>query len=67
MPTKEREAVLKAIEEAPPTIKAAPILVQDTERISSLTEEVECLKVIVHTQLLVLALCRWCSFVCQVM
>eukprot|EP00268_Persea_americana_P053932 TRINITY_DN6144_c0_g1_i2.p1 TRINITY_DN6144_c0_g1~~TRINITY_DN6144_c0_g1_i2.p1 ORF type:complete len:1265 (-),score=311.33 TRINITY_DN6144_c0_g1_i2:689-4090(-) len=44
MPTKEREAVLKAIEEAPPTIKAAPILVQDTERISSLTEEVECLK-----------------------
>lgn len=42
---KEREAARKAIEEAPPVIKETPILVQDTEKINSLTAEVEHLKV----------------------
>ena len=65
MPTKEREAVLKAIEEAPPAIKEAPILVQDTERIGSLPKEVEYLKVIFHTQLMVFAL-SWYASACQV-
>lgn len=42
---KEREAARKAIEEAPPVIKETPVLVQDTEKINSLTAEVEHLKV----------------------
>lgn len=44
MVIKEREASRKAIEEAPPVIKETPVLVQDVEKISSLTAEVEHLK-----------------------
>lgn len=43
---KEREAARKAIEEAPPVIKETPVIVQDVEKISSLTAEVERLKVV---------------------
>lgn len=42
----EREAARKAIEEAPPVIKETTIHVQDTEKIDSLTAEVENLKVL---------------------
>lgn len=42
---KEREASRKAIEEAPPVIKETPVIVQDVEKISSLTAEVEHFKV----------------------
>lgn len=42
---REREAARKAIEEAPPVIKETPVFVQDTEKIDSLTAEVENLKV----------------------
>lgn len=42
---KEREAVKKAVEEAPPVIKEVPVLVQDTAKVESLTAEVENLKV----------------------
>ena len=42
---REREAARKAIEEAPPVIKEIPVLVEDTEKINSLTSEVEALKV----------------------
>ncbi|XP_019463633.1 PREDICTED: myosin-17-like [Lupinus angustifolius] len=41
---KEREAVQKAIEEAPPVIKETPVIIQDTEKINSLTDEVNSLK-----------------------
>ncbi|KMS96868.1 hypothetical protein BVRB_8g199440 [Beta vulgaris subsp. vulgaris] len=41
---KEREAVKKAVEEAPPVIKEVPVLVQDTAKVESLTAEVENLK-----------------------
>ena len=42
---KEREAARKAIEEMPPVIKEAPVLVHDTEKIDALTAEVENLRV----------------------
>lgn len=42
---REREASRKAIEEAPPVIKETPVFVEDTEKIDSLTAEVEHLKV----------------------
>ena len=45
MVVKEREAARKAIEDAPPVIKETPVLVEDTEKINSLTAEVEQLKV----------------------
>lgn len=45
MVLKEREAARKAIEEAPPVIKEIPVIVQDTEKINSLTNEMERLKV----------------------
>ncbi|KAG5229197.1 plant myosin MYS1 family protein [Salix suchowensis] len=41
---KEREAARKAIEEAPPVIKEMPVMVQDTEKINSLSAEVEKLR-----------------------
>jgi myosin V len=44
----EREAARKAIEEAPPVIKETPVLVEDTEKINSLTAEVEQLKVLLQ-------------------
>ncbi|KAK8524791.1 hypothetical protein V6N13_015796 [Hibiscus sabdariffa] len=44
MAIKEREAARKAIEEASPVIRETPVIVQDTERINSLTSEVEELK-----------------------
>ena len=44
---KEREAAKKAIEEAPPVVKETTVLVQDTEKINSLTAEVENLKVLI--------------------
>lgn len=49
MLAKEQEAAEKAIEEAPPVFKGAPILVQDTEKMGSLTAEVEHLMVIAYT------------------
>lgn len=45
MVVKEREAARKAIEEAPPVIKEMPVMVQDTEKINSLSAEVEKLRV----------------------
>lgn len=45
MVVKEREAARKAIEEAPPVIKGTPVMVQDTEKINSLSAEVEKLRV----------------------
>ena len=42
---KEREAIQKAIEEAPPVVKETPVFVEDTEKINSLMAEVESLKV----------------------
>ncbi|KAG6515202.1 hypothetical protein ZIOFF_025590 [Zingiber officinale] len=47
MLVKEREAARKIIEEAPPVVKETTVLVQDTEKIDSLTAEVENLKVLV--------------------
>ncbi|KAJ6427554.1 hypothetical protein OIU84_023029 [Salix udensis] len=44
MVVKEREAARKAIEEAPPVIKEMPVMVQDTEKINSLSAEVEKLR-----------------------
>lgn len=41
----EQEAARKAIEEAIPVIKETPVIVQDTEKIDTLTAEVESLKV----------------------
>ncbi|KAJ6309028.1 hypothetical protein OIU76_018594 [Salix suchowensis] len=41
---KEREAARKAIEEAPPVIKEMPVMVHDTEKINSLSAEVEKLR-----------------------
>ncbi|XP_020576204.1 myosin-11-like isoform X2 [Phalaenopsis equestris] len=41
---KEREAMKKAIEEAPAIIKETTVLVQDTEKVDSLSAEVEKLK-----------------------
>ncbi|KAJ8759449.1 hypothetical protein K2173_006986 [Erythroxylum novogranatense] len=37
----EREATMKAIDEAPPVIKETQVLVEDTEKITSLKEELE--------------------------
>lgn len=48
---KEREAARKAIEEAPPIIKETTVLVQDTEKVESLTAEVENLKVLLSIHL----------------
>jgi len=48
---REREAARKAIEEAPPVIKEIPVLVEDTEKINSLTSEVEALKVCVFSRI----------------
>ncbi|KAK0602200.1 hypothetical protein LWI29_031338 [Acer saccharum] len=45
---KEREAVRKAIEEAPPVIKETPVLVQDTEKLEALTAEVESFKHMIY-------------------
>ena len=45
MVVKEREAAQKAIEEAPSVIKEMPVMVQDTEKINSLSAEVEKLRV----------------------
>lgn len=42
---KEREAAKKAIEEALPVIKETPVVVQDMEKVESLSTEVEKLKV----------------------
>ncbi|PWZ32837.1 Myosin-17 [Zea mays] len=50
MVVKEREAARKAIEEAPPVIKETPVLVEDTEKINSLTTEVEQLKALLLTE-----------------
>ncbi|KAL5213002.1 hypothetical protein ABZP36_023849 [Zizania latifolia] len=50
MVVKEREASRKAIEEAPPVIKETPVLVEDTEKIYSLTVEVEQLKALLQTE-----------------
>ncbi|CAK7356900.1 unnamed protein product [Dovyalis caffra] len=44
MAVKEREAARKAIEEAPPVIKETPVMVQDTEKVNSLSAEVEKLR-----------------------
>ena len=52
---KEREAAKKAIEEAPPVIKEVPVMVQDTEKVESLTAEVDNLKV--NSLILCLFLC----------
>ncbi|KAL6968220.1 hypothetical protein U1Q18_034022 [Sarracenia purpurea var. burkii] len=41
---KEREAAQKAIEEASSVVKETPVLVQDTQKIETLTTEVEELK-----------------------
>ncbi|XP_078432138.1 myosin-17-like [Wolffia australiana] len=41
---KEREAARRAIEEEPPVIKEAPVLVHDIEKIGALTTQVESLK-----------------------
>ncbi|GAB4842593.1 hypothetical protein Ancab_012569 [Ancistrocladus abbreviatus] len=50
MIVKEREAARKAIEEAPPVIKETPIIVQDTEKINSLTTDLERMKVVLQTE-----------------
>ena len=42
----EREAAQKAMEEASSVVKETPVLVQDTEKIETLTTEVENLKVL---------------------
>ncbi|XP_030490697.2 myosin-17 isoform X1 [Cannabis sativa] len=47
---KEREAAKKAIEEAPPVIKEIPVLVQDMEKVESLTTEVEKLKMLLASE-----------------
>ncbi|XP_020698771.1 myosin-17 isoform X2 [Dendrobium catenatum] len=47
---KEREASRKAIEEAPPVIKETPVIVQDVEKISSLTAEVEHFKALLVSE-----------------
>ncbi|XP_059594815.1 LOW QUALITY PROTEIN: myosin-17 [Vitis vinifera] len=44
MVIREREAAREAIEEAPPVTKETPVIVQDTEKVDSLTAEVERLK-----------------------
>ncbi|XP_074280784.1 myosin-17-like [Silene latifolia] len=41
---KEREAAKKAIEEAPPLVKEVPVMVEDTEKVESLTAEIVNLK-----------------------
>ena len=46
---KEREDARKAIEEASSVIKETPVLVQDTEKIDTLTAEMESLKVMLVT------------------
>ena len=42
---KERESAKKAIQEAPPVIKEVPVYVEDTNKVESLTEEINSLKV----------------------
>ncbi|XP_057512502.1 myosin-11-like isoform X2 [Actinidia eriantha] len=46
----EREAALKAMEEASSVVKETPVFVQDTERIETLTTEVENLKALLHSE-----------------
>ena len=41
----EREAARKAIEDAPPVVEPTPVIVQDTEKVDTLTAEIESLKV----------------------
>ncbi|KAL5198356.1 hypothetical protein ABZP36_001868 [Zizania latifolia] len=50
MVVKEREAARKAIEEAPPVIKETSVLVEDTEKINSMTIEVEQLKALLQNE-----------------
>ncbi|KAG6505918.1 hypothetical protein ZIOFF_031231 [Zingiber officinale] len=50
MLTRERDAARKVIEEAPPVIKETTILVQDMEKINSLTAQVERLKDLLQTE-----------------
>ncbi|XP_042444067.1 myosin-17-like [Zingiber officinale] len=47
---REHDAARKALEEAPPVIKETTILVQDMEKIYSLTAQVEQLKALLQTQ-----------------
>ncbi|KAG6532671.1 hypothetical protein ZIOFF_006521 [Zingiber officinale] len=47
---REHVAARKALEEAPPVIKETTILVQDMEKINSLTAQVEQLKALLQTQ-----------------
>ena len=65
---KEREVAKKAIEDAPPVIKEVPVMVQDTEKVESLTAEVANLKVIgLLSYLFPCALALWfLVFVCYV-
>lgn len=53
---RERDAARKATEAAPPVIKETTILVQDMEKINSLTAQVEQLKVE-----LLISFCLYCS------
>jgi myosin-5 len=52
----EREAAWKAIEGAPPVMKETPVIIQDTEKIDSLTVEVESLKVCILTWMIMVDL-----------
>ncbi|KAL2942705.1 Myosin-11 [Bienertia sinuspersici] len=47
---KEREAMKKAIEEAPPVVKETQIMVEDTEKIDSLKTEVESFKALFEAE-----------------
>lgn len=46
---KEREAVKKTIEEAPPVVKETQVMVEDTEKINLLKAEVESFKVWIYS------------------
>ena len=48
---REREALEKAVKEAPPVIKETPVIIQDTEKIDSLSAEVESLKALLLSPL----------------
>ncbi|CAN6563743.1 unnamed protein product [Malus baccata var. baccata] len=47
---REREALEKAVKEAPPVIKETPVIIQDTEKIDSLSAEVESLKALLLSE-----------------
>lgn len=49
--SKEKETAKKAIEEAVPVIQEATVYLQDTEKIDSLSAEIEKLKVIINTNI----------------